>query len=166
MSEKKSFVMFTEWWELIQDLPNEEAGRLFKEIFRMQTGGKRSTLSGETKKILMVMCKQFKRDREKWEQIKIARAEAGRKSGIARSERTSVHFVQQSEAKRTVNVNGNDNVDGYVNVGSGAGRTILPAPPRGANKTNYNNGGRGGNEKAGSVERTRRALERIKASGD
>lgn len=133
MADKKSFVLYTEYEENLEELPDEELGQLFRAIFSYVNRGVVPELSASTKMAFSFIRKDLDRNQAKYEETCRRRAEAGIKSGEARrakaklaeqdgTKRTNVQFVQQDGTKRTdnenvnENVNVNDNVNGNGNV--------------------------------------------------
>lgn len=122
---KKSFVLYADLLSVVDKMPDEKAGELLKHILRYV-----NDLNPETDDLLVQIAfepikNQLKRDLKKWEDLKIKRSEAGRKSAEARARKveqkeansTSVKSVEQSSTNSTVNdtvtvnVNVNDNVN-------------------------------------------------------
>ena len=123
MADKKSFVLYTEYEENLEELPDEELGQLFRAIFSYVNRGIVPDLSPSTRMAFSFIRKDLDRNQAKYEETCRRRAEAGIKSGEARrakaknaeqsgTKRTNVQFVQQNEqagTKRTDNDNVNDN---------------------------------------------------------
>jgi predicted N-acyltransferase len=119
---KKSFVLYTDSQGLVNQLPDEIAGRLFKHIYAYVND--ENPISDEL--LLNIAFEpikmQLKRDLKKWEETKEGRSVAGKASAEARrlakinqqdlTNSTNVHFVQQTSTNSTVN----DNVNVNVNV--------------------------------------------------
>lgn len=127
MAEKKSFVLYTEYEENLEELPNEELGQLFRAIFRYVNRGVVLELPPSCKMAFSFIRKDLDRNQAKYEETCRRRAEAGKKSGEARrakaegvqqtgTKRTNVQFVQQTGTKRTDNENVNENENVNVNV--------------------------------------------------
>lgn len=143
MAEKKSFVLYTEYEENLEELPDEELGQLFRAIFSYVNRGVVPELSASTRMAFSFIRKDLDRNQAKYEETCRRRAEAGIKSGEARrakaksaeqagTKRTSVQFVQQNEqagTKRTDNDNVNENVNVNDNV-NGNGNENVPYRPR------------------------------------
>lgn len=123
MADKKSFVLYTEYEENLEELPDVELGQLFRAIFSYVNRGIVPDLSPSTRMAFSFIRKDLDRNQAKYEETCRRRAEAGIKSGEARrakaknaeqagTKRTNVQFVQQNEqagTKRTDNDNDNDN---------------------------------------------------------
>ena len=131
MATKKSFVLFTDRKKEIDMLSDAQCGVLFKAILRYADTGERLESDDLVVQVLFsVFTSQIDSCNEKWETIKKKRAEAGKKSGESRrnkseqtrTKRTSVPFVEQTQTnankseqtrtKRTVT----DTVTGTVTV--------------------------------------------------
>jgi len=117
-TSKKSFILYADIKTTVDKLDNEYAGKLFKHILAYVNDE-----NPETDDLLLEIAfepikRQFKRDLQKWEQIKSKRSDAGKASAESRKQKatksTSVKSVQQTSTNPTVNVNVNDNVN--VNV--------------------------------------------------
>ena len=118
---KKSFVLYADILPSIELLKDHEAGKLFKHILKYVNDEYPKDKQDPDNKMLNLawqpIKKNLKADLKKWEQHKILRSEAGKKSGEIRrkkadekrTKRTSVHSVEQTRTKRTVNVNVNVN---------------------------------------------------------
>jgi hypothetical protein len=120
---KKSFVLYSDSQGLINQLPDDIAGRLFKHIYAYVND--ENPISDEL--LLNIAFEpikmQLKRDLEKWEQTLEGRSKAGKASAEAKrlaklseqniTNSTNVDFVQQNSTNSTdnVNVNDNDNVN-------------------------------------------------------
>ncbi len=119
---KKSFVLYSDSQGLVNQLPDDVAGRLLKHIYAYVNDEK--PISNEL--LLNIAFEpikmQLKRDLVKWEQTLEGRSKAGKASAEAKklakltqqtlTNSTNVDFVQQSSTNLTdnVNVNVNDNV--------------------------------------------------------
>ena len=121
-TDKKGFILYADQKELFDQLPNDKAGELIKHIFSYVNDE-----SPETNDLLLKLAftpikQQLKMDLKKFEEVKIKRSEAGKKSAEARRNKsqqtptksTSVKSVEQTSTKSTVkenvNVTVNDNV--------------------------------------------------------
>lgn len=118
---KKSFVLYTDTQGLVNQLPDEIAGRLFKHIYAYVND--ENPISDEL--LLNIAFEpikmQLKRDLKRWEETKEGRSAAGKASAEAKrlaklnqqtsTNSTNVDFVQQTSTKSTVNDNVNVNVN-------------------------------------------------------
>lgn len=114
--DKKGFVLYADQRSIIDMLQNDKAGELFKHIFAYvndenpQSNDALINLAFEPIKL------QLKRDLKKWEEIRIKRSEAGKKSAENKRQQnqqvlTNVESVKQTSTKSTVIVNDNVNVN-------------------------------------------------------
>lgn len=76
MSEKLSFVLYTDLGAHLDKLTNEDAGLLFKAIFKYQTDGLIPDLSPAADMLFGVICSQIDRESKKWETVRAKRVEA------------------------------------------------------------------------------------------
>tara|TARA_R110001592_G_scaffold102342_3_gene289042 strand:+ start:441 stop:1064 length:624 start_codon:yes stop_codon:yes gene_type:complete len=116
---KKSFVLYTDQIGIFSKLTDEQAGLLIKHIYAYcndeePKGDFVTELAFESIK------QALKRDLRKFEDVKVKRSEAGKKSAEVRKKQkstksTSVKSVQQSSTKSTVSVNDSVNVNVSVN---------------------------------------------------
>tara|TARA_R110002020_G_scaffold58337_3_gene159818 strand:+ start:6992 stop:7657 length:666 start_codon:yes stop_codon:yes gene_type:complete len=111
MKNKKAFILYTDIKPTVNKLTDEYAGKLFKHLLAYVTDE-----DPVTDDILLDIAfepikQQLKRDLDKWEEIKVKRSEAGKKSAEIRRKKstksTSVKSVEHSSTNPTVNVNGN-----------------------------------------------------------
>lgn len=73
---KNSFVLYTDLGAHLAKLTDEEAGQLFKAVFRYQADGEIPDLSPAADMLFGVMCSQMDREAEKWEAVRQKRVEA------------------------------------------------------------------------------------------
>ena len=132
--EKKSFIVYCDLEEILNELSDEDAGILFKAMVDYAQNGTEPELGVPLKYVWIPIRQQMDRDEEKWQGIKKARSAAGKKGGAkignqnASKSKKSAKVLQesgkrvtknkqnkQSQAKQAVNVNVNDNVNVNVN---------------------------------------------------
>lgn len=118
MEGKKSFVLYTDLMDIVNDLSDEQAGKLVKLIVNY-VNDRNPECEDQLIKIAFKPIKSMlKRDLEKWESIKHKRSEAGKRGGRPRKQdkanKANALFEKQTEAKKAVNVN--VNVNDNVNV--------------------------------------------------
>ena len=118
MSDKNSFVVYTEIEEILDELTDEQAGQLFKGMVSYVSKQEEPKFSGILKFIFIPIRQGLDRDLTKWEQTKEKRAAAGRLGGIKSGE---VRKANEANEAVYVNVNGYGNGNGYgdVNVSTG-----------------------------------------------
>ena len=128
MSEKKSFLLYTGYFEQIEMLNIEQRGILLTAIMAFQTDSEMPEMDALTKMAFSFISADMRRDNEKYEEIVERRKESGRKGGLAtqakRASASSASFASNSEIKQNqanqanqaVNVNVNENVNDNENV--------------------------------------------------
>jgi hypothetical protein len=135
---KKSFVLYSDSQGLINQLPDDVAGRLLKHIYAYVND--ENPISNEL--LLNIAFEpikmQLKRDLIKWEQTLEGRSKAGKASAEARrlakekeqmlTNSTNVDFVQQTSTNSTDNVNVNVNVNDNDNVNDIKKNNITASP--------------------------------------
>tara|TARA_R110002050_G_scaffold66786_5_gene144741 strand:+ start:504 stop:1196 length:693 start_codon:yes stop_codon:yes gene_type:complete len=118
-TDKKSFILYADIKTTVDKLNNEYAGKLFKHILAYVNDE-----NPETDDLLLEVAfepikRQFKRDLQKWEQIKSKRSEAGKLGGRPKKQeeakKANGFFEKQIKAKKAVNVNVNVNDNVTVN---------------------------------------------------
>lgn len=118
---KKSFVLYTDYDTIFEQLTDAEAGQLIKHLFKY-VKDKNPVLEDRLLKILFEPIRlQLKRDLKTWEGIKEKRAEIGRKGGKAsaskRKQKQPIASTgKQTQAKQPVTGNGTVNVNDNVTV--------------------------------------------------
>ncbi len=80
---KNSFVLYTDFYEVLKDLSDEQLGLLHRVIYRYVISGNdteaKILLSPEVKMAFNFIKLQIDKNKEKWEETKEKRAEAGKK---------------------------------------------------------------------------------------
>lgn len=94
--KKRSFVLYTDYEECVSFLSDEEAGKLFKHIFRYVNDKECGDIPGAAGMAFLFVKKQLDIDLAKWEVTREKRAEAGRKGGLANASKQ-----KQKEANDT-----------------------------------------------------------------
>ena len=114
MEGKKSFVLYSDLMDIVQDLNDEQAGKLIKLIVDYVNDRNPSTDDQIIKIAFTPIKNQLKRDLQKWQSIKEKRSEAGKLGGRPKKQteakKPNALFEKQTEAKKAVSVNVNDNV--------------------------------------------------------
>ena len=118
MEGKKSFVLYCDSLEILSELSDENAGKLFKIIHQYVTD-KDPKIDDPFLKIAFIPIKmQLKRDLQKWEKTRQKRSEAGKLGGRpkkqTKTKKANALFdkqKKQDKAKKAVNVNDNVNVN-------------------------------------------------------
>ena len=93
---KKSFILYHDQKEIIDELDDEQAGKLFKAIYEYNVN-KKNTLDGVLKLVFISFKKTFDRDEEKWEDITAKRSEAGKKHKGNQYTRKKENEMEQME---------------------------------------------------------------------
>lgn len=148
MADKKSFVLYTEYEENLEDLPDAELGQLFRAIFSYVNRGVIPELSPSCKMAFSFIRKDLDRNQAKYEETCRRRAEAGQKGGLAKAANASKakqKVANASKAKQGLanlpdndndndneNVNDNENDNGNVNG-------YVPFRPQGAGSNQFLN---------------------------
>jgi len=121
MSNKKSFVLYTDSLSFLDELTNEQAGILFKAIKDFHNGIN-PVLEFGLKMAFIPLKNQFIRDSEKWEQINTMRKEHGKKGGRPPKAKKPYGYLDNHEkpnesiSKQNNPVNGNVTVNDNVIV--------------------------------------------------
>lgn len=129
--DKKSFIVYSDLQEVLGELTDEEAGRLLRAMVEYSISGEVGDLGMPLKYVFIPIRQQMDRDREKWEDIKEKRSQAGRKGGATKGNRNAAKSktLQEASIRVTKNkqnrqslakqakqaVNVNVNVNGTVN---------------------------------------------------
>lgn len=132
--DKKSFIVYCDIKETLDELTDEQAGKLFKGMVHYSDDGTEPNFDTILKFVFIPIRQQMDRDNEKWTGIKEARSKAGKLGGAKKGNQNAkkdktLHEDKKSviknkqnkqsqakQAKQAVNVNVNDNVNVNVNV--------------------------------------------------
>ena len=127
-NDKNSFILYSEYSELISELSNEDAGELFKAIFKYVSTGEASNLNGAAKIVFITIRQALDRNAIKYEEKRQKLKENGKKGGRPKKDSALDKYEDEkflsenqkvfSESKKSlyVNVNANDNVNENENV--------------------------------------------------
>lgn len=146
MGDRKSFILYLEYKQYLNELSDEECGKLFKAVFEYVEKQKIPQFEGMLKIIFMLIRSQFDRDFEKYDTIIEKRREAGKLGGRPKkteeekAKKANGFSGKQTKAKKAdnvdvdVNVYDNDNVnedvdDNVINYCSELGTTSEPTDP-------------------------------------
>jgi len=114
MKDKRSFVLYSDQYEVFKALSNDQAGMLIKHVLSY-VNDENPKLNDPILNIAFIPIKQqLKRDLKRWELVREKRKEAGRKGGEAK--KANAKFAKQNVANLAVNVNDNVNVNVNDNV--------------------------------------------------
>lgn len=81
--DKNSFLIYLDYQEQFEMLTDEQAGQLIKAIIKYEKTGEIMQLDNVTKMAFSFIKTQLDKDREKWQEEKQRRSEAGKK-GMAK----------------------------------------------------------------------------------
>lgn len=105
---KKSFILYTEVWPVVQKLDMEQRGRLFTAIMQHAMEEEPEKLDILTDVVFSFIANQMDRADEKYQEICRRRAEYGRRGGLA-SAKAKASKSNQKQANQADNDNDNDN---------------------------------------------------------
>lgn len=97
---KKSFIAYSDWEDVFNELPNEEAGALIKHIFAYVNGKNPETESILIRAVFANIKTTLKRDLDKWEAQLEQRKQAGKKSAEIRSTKSNGRSTVVDDPKR------------------------------------------------------------------
>jgi len=104
---KKAFVLYKDSLEVLKEMTDDQAGKLFKAIAYYQETGELPEMDLLTRIAISPFINHFKRDEEKYEQTTIARAKAGSLGGkISRrnkqkeANKANAYFDKQTQANK------------------------------------------------------------------
>ena len=103
---KKGFIMFLSFADIIQDLTDEEAGRLLKAIMQHE-GGEEVDLGNDRllKVAYTAITSDIDRQGEKWEKTRYARSEAGKLGGAPKGNKNASKNKQNKQEQTKTNKN-------------------------------------------------------------
>jgi len=115
---KKSFVLYSDYTELFEELSDSDAGQLIKHIFKYVNDEDPKTENDLVKISFIPIKLQLKRDLKDWEQTRQKRSESGKLGGRPKNEekqtkakKANALIEKQTKAKKAVTVNVNVNVN-------------------------------------------------------
>ena len=116
---KKSFILYIDLINTINQLPDEKAGALFKHILEYVNDNNPITDDLLLNIAFEPIKQQLKRDLIHWESIKHSRSESGKKGGRpkkqSKAKKPNALFEKQSKANKAVNDNVTVSVNDNVN---------------------------------------------------
>ena len=111
---KNSFILYYDQKEVIDELNDEQAGKLFKAIYEYNVN-KKITLKGALKLVFIPFKTAFDRNDDKWEHTAEKRSEAGKKHTgnqyTRKKELEQMEQVSQNGTNGTVSVSVSDSVN-------------------------------------------------------
>ena len=124
--DKNSFLIYLDYQEQFELLTDEQAGKLIKAIIEYEKTGKILELDGMTKMAFSFIKTQLDRDREKWQEEKQKRSEAGKRGmskrwGKTKQDNNVTNVITEDNKNNSVkneitNITDNVDVDEDVNV--------------------------------------------------
>ena len=114
MEQKKSFVMYIDYWKHIKLLTMEQRGILLSAIMQPVAGDEVMELDGVTQMAFSFITEQIDRDADKYQKTIEKRKEAGKLGGRPKAKKANGFSEKQTKAKKadndnvTVNVTDND----------------------------------------------------------
>ena len=115
---KKSFIAYSDWKEMFDNLPNEVAGELIKHIFAYVNDEKPNSDNYVINALFANIKNTLKRDLNKWDEQREQRSLAGKRSAALRATKSNDRSVSFNEKVRnsTVSVSDSVSVSDNVNV--------------------------------------------------
>ena len=138
-----SFIVYTDIKEIIDDLDDAQVATLFRAMVNYHIDHKDPKLTGSLKYIFIPIRQQMDRDAEKWESTRAARAENGRKGGIAsgksraKANEANASLASSNEANEA-NEAVNTTVTGTVNTNTTVTTTTTKGRGSGADDDKFN----------------------------
>lgn len=94
---KKSFIAYSDWKTIFDELPDEDAGKLIKHIFAYVNDENPKSDSILIRAVFATIKITLKRDLEKWEKTSLIRSESGRLGGLRSGEtRQSKQYINEA----------------------------------------------------------------------
>lgn len=118
---KKSFILYHDQKEVVDELNDEQAGKLLKAIYEYNVN-KKITLTGSLKLVFIPFKTAFDRNNDKWDETAEKRSQAGKKhtgnqyTRKKEKEMEQMEQVFQNGTNGTVSVSVSDSVSDNVNV--------------------------------------------------
>ena len=107
---KKTFIFYSDWINMVREMPNEDAGSLLKHILSYVNDEDPETDNLLVKMAFGHMKPLLKADLDKWDIIRDKRKEAGSKGGKANAKQKVANAKQVEAVNVNVNVNANETV--------------------------------------------------------
>lgn len=119
---KKSFVLYTDYITIFEELTDEEAGKMVKHLFRYVNDSEPTLQDRMLRLIFEPIKNQLKRDLKDWEAKRSNYSKAGKigglKSGLSRRSRSKRSDASKNEANEAVTVTVTDTVTVINNIPS------------------------------------------------
>lgn len=108
--KQNSFVLYYDYSKHISLLSDQEAGQLFKALFRFAEDGTTPDFSGALMMCFSFISSQMQRDKEKYIDICVKRAKAGKKGGKQKQANlANANHAKQKQANLADNDTENEN---------------------------------------------------------
>ena len=112
---KKTFVFYSDWVNMIREMPDKDAGELLKHILSYVNDEEPSTDNLLVKMAFGHIMPMLKADLQKWDKQLKTYSDMGKKSAASRGKNKVEPTLTKVQPTSTVNVNVNDNVNVNVN---------------------------------------------------
>jgi hypothetical protein len=112
---KKTFVFYSDWVNMIREMPDKDAGELLKHILSYVNDEEPSTDNLLVKMAFGHIMPMLKADLQKWDKQLKNYSDMGKKSAASRGKKKVEPTLTKVKPTSTVNVNVNDNVNVNVN---------------------------------------------------
>lgn len=106
---KKTFIFYSDWINMVREMPDEDAGGLLKHILKYVNDENPTTENLLIKMAFGHIRPMLKKDLEKWDSIREKRKIAGAKGGKANAKQNQANAKQLEAVNDNDNVNVNDN---------------------------------------------------------
>ena len=106
---KKTFIFYSDWINMVREMPNEDAGILLKHVLSYVNDEEPITDNLLVKMAFGHMKPMLKSDLDKWERIREKRRLSGSKGGKASAKQKQANAKQVQAVNDNVNVNDNNN---------------------------------------------------------
>ena len=117
MSElNQSFVLYTNYYDILADLSNEKLGELFRAILEYKTTKKQPVVSVDLLVVFKFIKNQLDIDEEKYNKKRLKNSENGRKGGAPKGNQNAKKQPKTTQNKHNDNDNVNDNVNDNANA--------------------------------------------------
>jgi len=99
---KDTFIIYKSFYEPIEHLTDEQLGRLFRAIFKYQTGNADNSIGKDIEMAYLFFVSKFKEDEDKYQRIIDIRRECGSRGGRPRKEESGAESepAESSAAQR------------------------------------------------------------------
>lgn len=135
MSElNQSFVLYTNYYDILADLSNEKLGELFRAILEYKTTKKQPVVSVDLLVVFKFIKNQLDIDEEKYNKKRLKCSENGQKGGAPKGNQNAKKQPKTTQIKHNDNdndnVNDNDNDNVNVNVNDNVRNVIRNIPTK------------------------------------